>query len=387
MPQTLQHIFLRLCPDAVVVINRKQQIVDFNEAAKEIFGFERDEILLQPLDVLIPEDLRKQHRIVVDGYAAANSGMIIGESRSMANRRELAGVRKDGTVFAVDGWICSFVGEDGEPLMAAVLRDITDRKKDKDRLERALKDAAVASQAKSDFVAHVSHEVRTPLNSILGFSELMALEAFGPVGDARYKQYADSINEAGKHLLHLINEILDLSKLENGRMTMWEEEVDLCDLVTTALGLVSEQANKGGIALQSHGLSSQIMVKVDATKIRQVLLNLLSNAIKFTPRGGTISVSVSLGKHSGVEVSVRDTGIGIAPDDIEKVLMPFGQVDNAESHTKGGTGLGVPLSKALTELHQGRFAITSRLGEGTEVAFWLPPARLVPSSDTAEAAS
>jgi len=241
--------------------------------------------------------------------------------------------------------------------------------------------AETANKAKSEFLANMSHELRTPLNAINGFSEIMVGEMFGALGDARYKEYAQDILNSGQHLLALINDILDMSKIEAGKMNLRFEPIALEDVAEDAIRLVRNRAEAAGLAL-SLELPEMPDLEADYRALKQVLLNLLSNAIKFTPRGGRIVVSAEmrydvLGER--VRVNVQDTGIGIGPDEITRLARPFEQIENQHSKTQQGTGLGLALTKSLVEMHGGTLDIQSAPGQGTTVSFLLP-ARQTPAA-------
>jgi len=226
-----------------------------------------------------------------------------------------------------------------------------------------------ASQHKSEFLANMSHELRTPLNAIIGFSEVLAQGMFGGIND-KQTEYLHDILESGRHLLSLINDILDLSKIEAGRMDLELSEFDLPQAIQNALTLVRERALRRGIALH-HVIDDQVAdIRADERKIKQVLLNLLSNAIKFTPEGGRIEVRAAPADGL-VEVSVTDTGIGIAPEDLEAVFEEFRQVGTADRKAEG-TGLGLALSRKFVELHGGRISVKSQIGVGSTFTFTLP---------------
>ena len=230
--------------------------------------------------------------------------------------------------------------------------------------------AEEASQSKSEFLANMSHELRTPLNAINGFSDIMQKELFGPIGDARYKEYVSDILFSGQHLLSLINDILDMSKIEAGKMTLNTEELQINDMIEQVARIVRGRADENRLKLVFEEKPAR-EIEADPRAVKQILLNLMTNAIKFTPEGGTVSIEVEP-KSAGLIVRVIDTGIGISKEDIDRLAQPFEQIDSQHSRQHEGTGLGLALSKSLVELHGGNFNIQSVLGEGTTVIFTLP---------------
>lgn len=227
-----------------------------------------------------------------------------------------------------------------------------------------------ANQSKSEFLANMSHELRTPLNAINGFSDIMKKEMFGPLGDPRYKEYVSDILFSGQHLLSLINDILDMSKIEAGKMSLNVETLSINEMIGQVIRIVRGRAEDNRLNLIYDETKTQD-IHADPRAVKQVLLNLTTNAIKFTPEGGTVRIDVEP-KQTGIVISVSDTGIGISEDDLQRLAQPFEQIDSQHSRQHEGTGLGLALSKSLVELHGGKFAITSTLGEGTTVTFTLP---------------
>ena len=243
-------------------------------------------------------------------------------------------------------------------------------------LTKALEAAAASSQAKSQFLATMSHELRTPLNAVIGFSDLIASEIYGPLGDGRYRDYAKTVCDSGAHLLGLINDVLDISKLDAGGLELDEEVVELPGVVEDALRMVAHQAEIGGVRLEKAYEAGLPLLRADRRRARQVVLNLLSNAVKFTPRDGRVAINV-LCQGDRLVVAVADTGIGISAEDIPRALERFGQVDDSLGRKYEGTGLGLPLSKALMELHGGTLELQSALGVGTTVTVTFPGERLM----------
>jgi signal transduction histidine kinase len=251
-----------------------------------------------------------------------------------------------------------------------------------ENLTKALDAAAAASQAKSQFLATMSHELRTPLNAIIGFSELLKGELFGPIGDARYKGYVNDVHRSGKHLLSLVNDVLDFSKIDAGHLTLQEDQIDIREALATSLRMVEGQANGNGVAIEQEIAHDLPILRADERRIRQILLNLLSNAVKFTPRGGTVRLIAFVDEREFV-VQVADTGIGMAKEDIPRALERFGQLDSDLNRKYEGTGLGLPLTKKLAELHGGRLEIESELCVGTKVTVAFPSERLIGQSAAA----
>ncbi len=254
---------------------------------------------------------------------------------------------------------------------------IGELEEEKANAEDARKRAETANQAKSRFLATMSHELRTPLNAIMGFSEVMHGELLGPLENETYREYAANIHTSGKHLLTLINEILDLSRIEAGRYDLHEEPVRLTDIAEDCHRLLKLRADTKGLQIVENFADDLPQVWADQRAIRQICLNLLSNALKFTPKGGRIVITIEPTQEGGQLLSVRDTGPGIPKEEIPKVLQAFGQGSLAHQTAEGGTGLGLPIVRNLIELHGGTFELFSELRKGTEVVVTLPKQRVM----------
>ncbi len=257
--------------------------------------------------------------------------------------------------------------------------DITETRVRQLALFEAKEAAELANRVKSEFLANMSHELRTPLNAIIGFSEMMSSELLGPLGNEQYQGYSHDILVSAQHLLGVINDILDVAKIEAGKLHLTEEDVNPHEVLGTVKRLMSERAERVGINLRVEADADLPHVWADARKLKQILINLMANSVKFTPGGGRIDIRAYVEKSGDFVFAVTDTGIGIAKEDIEKALAPFTQIDSQLSRQFEGTGLGLPLAKGFTELHDGELKLSSEAGKGTQVTVHLPAKRVIPN--------
>ena len=297
-------------------------------------------------------------------------------------------VEQEQDVHLVDGWhtrrLIKFPIRDqnGDIIgLGAIGIDVTSQKTMERANQQAREEAEHANRAKTEFLANMSHELRSPLNSIVGFSELIKNEAYGPHSDRRYGEFASDILESGQHLLELINDILDLSKIEARGLELQEEVIDAADLLGAVQRMLAERAERDGLEMTITWQGELPKLRGDRRKLKQVLINLLTNAIKFTEAGGSVRLQAWCRDSSGFVFQVVDSGIGIPLEDIPKALSQFGQVDSPLSHRDQGTGLGLPLSKALIELHGGSLDLQSKVGVGTTVTVRLPAERVLSEAE------
>ncbi|MEE9153064.1 MAG: PAS domain S-box protein, partial [candidate division NC10 bacterium] len=377
--------------DGVMLIDATGTVQIFNRACERLFGYKADEVIGQNVKMLMPPPSRDEHDTYLKQHLQTGKSNIIGIGR------EVIGWSKDGSTIPLDVTIGK-LNQGDEGIFVGILRDITERKRaeevflDSQRhmekqsreleelthfLVEARDQAESANRAKSEFLANMSHELRTPLNAIIGFSELTINEMFGPVGNSTYLEYARDINGAGQHLLDLINDILDLCKIESGAGELREEDVMVRYTVRSVLTLVKERAREGGVELVLEAPDGLPALWADERKLKQILVNLLSNGIKFTNAGGRVVLKIWCRMDSGYVFQVIDTGIGMALEDIPTALAAFQQVDSDLDRKYEGTGLGLPLTKALVEMHGASLDLQSEVGVGTTVTVRFPAERIM----------
>lgn len=368
--------------DAIIMMDDQGLISYWNPAARDIFGYEADEVLGSDLHALLaPRRYHPTATAAVLAWSRSGCGDAIGR------QSELVGQRKNGEEFHIELSLSS-VPLQGRWIAIGILRDITLRKRTEEQLEQARYAAETANRAKTVFLANVSHELRSPLNAIIGFTELL----HDDVDDSltpQQKEYAGIVLQSSRHLLAIISQILDLSKIEAGEMTLNPEPLSPLEPITLAMTMVTARYQKKQIQLTEEHCPavSRTMIRCDEVKLRQIMLNLLSNACKFTPEGGTVTVGsrlverndisgyLPLATGSGqrfVEIWVRDSGIGIREEDMPLLFLEFSQLDTTATRKHEGTGLGLALTKRLVEMHGGRIKATSSFGAGSCFSFILP---------------
>ncbi|MFN3351049.1 histidine kinase dimerization/phospho-acceptor domain-containing protein [Pseudorhodoplanes sp.] len=359
---------LDLAVDGIVTIDRDGTILRANARAETLFGYEAGTLAGRPFgDLFAPESER-----------AATARLIRlarGEAAADEDGRDIIGRRRNGGLI----WLQLTLGkaDASATRFHALFRDMTRWKDAEKEMTLARQQAEKASAAKSEFLAKISHEMRTPLNAILGFSEVMMEERFGPVGNERYSDYLKDIHTSGTHLVSLLNDLLDLSKIEAGKLELSFERVDLNEVTQQSVAIMQPQANRARVIVRSALSMNVPGILADTRSVRQIVLNLLSNSIKFTGPGGQVIVSTAINERGDVVLRVRDTGVGMSEKDIETALQPFRQLTTSPRSDANGTGLGLPLTKALVEANRARFSIKSAVNAGTLVEIVFPVGRVL----------
>ncbi|HFQ14770.1 MAG TPA: PAS domain S-box protein [Rhodobacteraceae bacterium] len=356
--------------DGILTLDANGVIISANRSAEVIFGAESGALAGKPFVDLLDPDSRRETQNYLDAVTRDGTSLLYRDGREVNARRE-NGERVP--LFLTLGPVKS----DNRVKVCAVLRDISQWKKAETDLRKAKERAEADSEKKSDFLARISHELRTPLNAIIGFSEVMSEEKFGPIANDRYRGYVGDIRASSEHLMSLINDLLDLNKIEAGQIELDFTSVDLREVVRQSVDLMHPQANRERIVIRSSLPDGLPPVVADHRSMRQIMLNLLSNAIKFTSPGGQVIISGQTGKAGEVLLRVRDTGAGMDAKELEKAMQPYQQIRAVHESSQRGTGLGLPLTKALTEANRAEFHIESAKGEGTMIQITFPTTRVL----------
>ncbi|MGU9979602.1 histidine kinase dimerization/phospho-acceptor domain-containing protein [Phreatobacter sp. HK31-P] len=356
--------------DGIVIVTADGAIESMNRSAEALFGYESAEVKGRSITALFAPESHRSALDYCDGLLSNGVASVLNDGRQIIGRVKQGGLIP---LYMTMGR----TGPASKPKLAAVFRDMTQWKKAEEDLIAAKRQAEQASSQKSDFLAKISHEIRTPLNAIIGFSEVMMEERFGPVGNERYRDYLKDIHASGGHVLSLINDLLDLSKIEAGKLELAFTSVDLNEMVQSTVATMQPQANRDRVIIRSSLQPRLPNVVADARSLRQIVLNLLSNSVKFTPAGGQIIVSTGLSDAGEAVLRVRDTGIGMTESELRAAMEPFRQVATSNPRAAKGTGLGLPLTKALVEANRASFGISSTPNQGTLVEVVFPPTRVL----------
>jgi PAS domain S-box-containing protein len=354
--------------DGVVVIAEDGTIRSISRPAEALFGFDNDAVVGKPFASLFAIESQRAAQDYLSGLTEHGVASVLNDGR------EVIGREAQGRFIPLFMTIGRLPGDGG---YCAVVRDITQWKRAEEELTQARAKAERTSVQKTDFLARVSHEIRTPLNAIIGFSELMIDEKFGSIGNDRYRDYLRDINRSGNHVLDLVNDLLDISKIEAGQQDLSYEAVSLNDALAETVAMMQPQANRERVIIRSSFASRLPDVVADLRSVRQIALNLLANAVRYTQAGGQVIVSTAYEPSGDIVMRVRDTGIGMSQAEIEQALKPFKQINALKRPRGDGTGLGLPLTKAMVEANRARFSILSTPGEGTLVEITFPSTRVL----------
>lgn len=359
---------LETATDGVVLIDDDGIIRSMNRSASALFDYDEDDTSGQPFAMLFAHESQRAVQDYLAGLTGNAVASVLNDGREVIGREASGGFLP---LFMTIGHLSRSNG------YCAVMRDITQWKRAEEELRTAKRQAETASSHKSEFLARVSHEIRTPLNAIIGFSDLMAEERFGPIGSPRYVEYAHDIGRSGKHVLDIVNDLLDISKIEAGEQDLDFQAVSLNQALLDAVSILQPQANSQRVIIRTSLSSSVPDVVADLRSVKQIAINILSNAIRFTQAGGQVVVSTSYEESGSVSLRIRDTGVGMTRNQLEQAMKPFRQVTGVQRERGDGTGLGLPLAKAMAEANRAQFAMNSQPGQGTLVEIVFPSQRVL----------
>lgn len=351
--------------DGIITIDVRGNLVECNHAARKMFGFGRNELTGRKFtDLLVPPGFQNRFNEWFDKLSK------VAGHRILDTRVETIAQRSNGVEFPVELTVTEYKIEE-ERFFTGFLRDISAQKQAEASRRKALVEAEKANKTKSEFLATMSHELRTPLNAIIGFSEVLNSQIFGPLGSARYEEYTNDILTSGRHLLNLVNDILDLSAIEANELSLSKKGFFIKDIVIECSAIISGLAQKKNIKYIEDVAEGLSALNADGRAVSQILINLLSNAVKFTPEGGQILLKVSeVGAYHVIKI--EDTGHGFPPDKIESLIKPFVRGEDDVLKAQEGTGLGLAIVKSLVDMHEGELVIDSEVGRGTKVIVTLP---------------
>ena len=352
----------------IMVTDHHGRIMRVNDTFLSDYGWTREDLLGEEFTIIIPPDEQDLSRKLYHAFI----------ERGHHGTRELQMLRKDGNVADIVVTTALLELSQKRRFMVTTIRDMTERKNMVRNLRRAKEDADSANRAKSSFLANMSHELRTPLNAIIGFTELMKNQTFGAISNPKYEEYLGDIHFSARHLLEIINDVLDMSKIEAGKVDLIESEVAVNEVLESVMRIMADRAHAAAVELDFRVDDDLPHLMADQRLLRQILINLISNAVKFSQPGKKVSVSASTLADRQVRILVEDHGCGIPADKLAHVMQPFGQVKDPRHNAGQGTGLGLPLAKAMAELHNAKLTLESREGVGTKVWLDFPPDRTLP---------
>jgi protein-histidine pros-kinase len=364
--------------DSIISIDHHGNIIEFNPQAEKTFGYRRTDVIGRRMDeLIIPPSLRTRHRDALARYLATGTAAVIGK------RVELMGMRSDGSEFPVELSLTS-ISTRSQPMFTAYLRDLTEQKRQEESLRRGreLEEQNLriqeANRLKSEFLANMSHELRTPLNAVIGFAEVLIDGKAGSLNEEQ-REYLGDILASGQHLLQLINDVLDLAKIEAGRMELYPETFALKTVVDEVCTLMRPMAANRSVTISVDLPAKAESVSLDLRKFKQVLYNLLSNAVKFSHEEGTVELIIALDDDELLNIDVKDSGIGIRDDDLPRIFREFEQLESGASRRFPGTGLGLALTKKIVELHNGSINVQSEFGKGSTFSIKMPRRVIAPA--------